>query len=33
MVEFHPKLCTDYYPGGRQILRNLFAIARAKVKD
>jgi len=28
-VQFHPELYTDYYPHGRQILRNFFALAGA----
>jgi len=32
-VQFHPELYTDYYPHGRQILRNFFAIAGADIGD
>ena len=32
-VQFHPELYTDYYPDGRQILRNFFAMAGQEVRD
>ncbi len=32
-VQFHPELYTDYYPDGRQILSNFFAMVGAGVRD